>query len=97
MERYRCLLFQFSRIDRLRQKYNVLLQMNCSTAIDAGSFWRRKYAEALIRSKRLDFIASDAHDASRRTCKMREAYEAVKRIAGETYARRVTSGIIEDR
>jgi len=71
------------------------IRMGCRVQVTAGSLTGRfgktaqKVAEQLLRDRWVHFLATDAHDVTRRPPLLREAYEAVVRTHGQDCAERL--------
>lgn len=93
VERYECLTRRPSRLGELKDELDVCFQVNCATIIQSKGFAIRHFLKKLIEWDMLDAIATDAHHAKTvRTVNMREAYQALKREYGASYARHLTDG-----
>lgn len=75
IERYACLT-KAGLLPRLRQKYGIRCQVNCSTVLHSG-FWQRRRLDHWLRDGLVDAISSDAHNCGSRPTQMRSAYEAL--------------------
>jgi protein-tyrosine phosphatase len=68
------------------------IRIGCRVQVTAGSVTGRfgktaqRLAEQLLRDRWVHFLATDAHDVTRRPPLLREAYEAVARAHGREYA-----------
>lgn len=89
VERYRC-LEQRGLLEKLKARYPIACQMNCSTVLEPGSFWQKRRVERWLRKGVIDVIASDTHNTTSRPVKLREAYEKLKTDFGEETADRLT-------
>lgn len=65
-------------------------QMNGSTVLEPGSFWKRRRVERWLSSGVIDVVASDAHNTTSRPVNLREAYQKLKLTFGEETADRLT-------
>ncbi len=88
-ERIRCLARRPERAIEAREEYGVILQVNCDTVLAPRGFFERRFVARMLRAEAVDLIATDAHGASRRPPRMREAMAAVRQRCGEDYARRL--------
>lgn len=89
VERYDC-LYRAANAYRLKHRYDIRYQMNCSSVIDRCGFFKKRCINKWLRSGLIDYVASDAHDCSRRPFRMREAYNNLKMRFDETYAKSLT-------
>jgi protein-tyrosine phosphatase len=88
VERYRFLTARPERMRRLKGKYGALFQVNCPALMERGRFSMGR----LLREGLIDFAATDAHDATKRGCRMSSAYQRLERIAGSDVAKALTGG-----
>lgn len=88
-ERYRCLESR-GLLEKLKARYPVACQMNGSTVLEPGSFWKRRRVERWLSSGVIDVVASDAHNTTSRPVNLREAYQKLKLTFGEETADRLT-------
>ncbi len=71
------------------------IRMGCRVQVTAGSVMGRfgkaaqRSAEQLLRNRWVHFLATDAHDVTRRPPLLREAYEVVARTQGQDCAERL--------
>ena len=89
VERYRCLESR-GLLEKLKARYPVACQMNGSTVLEPGSFWKRRRVEHWLSSGVIDVVASDAHNTTSRPVNLREAYQKLKLTFGEETADRLT-------
>lgn len=89
VERYRCLESR-GLLEKLKARYPVACQMNGSTVLEPGSFWKRRRVERWLSSGVIDVVASDAHNTTSRPVNLREAYQKLKLTFGEETADRLT-------
>lgn len=89
VERYRCLESR-GLLEKLKARYPVACQMNGSTVLEPGSFWKRRRVERWLNSGVIDVVASDAHNTTSRPVNLREAYQKLKLTFGEETADRLT-------
>lgn len=91
IERYECLYGKGAW--RLKDKADVKYQVNCSTALEESAYVRGMIRRMTVRKwfsdGLIDFIASDAHDISRRPSRMRAAYGEIARRYGQDEADRM--------
>ena len=89
VERYRCLVRAPERAADIREEYGLLYQMNCSTVLRPGGFWKRSFVRRMLQLQAIDAIATDAHDSARRPARMRAAHQRIARRYGADYAQRL--------
>jgi len=90
IERYRCLRHRTSRVILLRDRYGVLMQLNCSAVVQSRGYFADRYIKTLLSRRLIDFIATDAHDLENRRSRMMDAYDILKKEYGEEYANKLT-------
>ncbi len=76
VERYAC-LSNMDYMEELHDDLEIVLQVNCSTAMDRGFFSGRWFRKAM-KLDLIDLISSDAHNVTTRRCKMLKCYETLK-------------------
>ena len=84
VERYRCLESR-GLLEKLKARYPVACQMNGSTVLEPGSFWKRRRVERWLSSGVIDVVASDAHNTT-------SGQSAGSLSKAETHLRRGNSG-----
>lgn len=89
IERYDCLAGG-AVLHRIKNEYPIRCQVNCSTVIEPGGFFRRRRIEGWLRDGLVDVVASDMHNTSVRPERMRAAYDRLVRLCGEERADRLT-------
>lgn len=89
IERYEA-LFHRNNIYRLKDKCDLIYQMNCSAVIEGVGFWRNNAVKRWMRDHIIDRIASDCHDARVRPIRMNEAYLEICSCYGVDLANRLT-------
>lgn len=92
VERYRCLAVRPSRAIALKDELDVAFQMNCSSVLDKRGFFERRFVERMLDEEMIDFIATDAHNATSRPVRMKAAWRKLKELYGASYARGLTDG-----
>ncbi len=76
------------RIWSFRQN-GVMIQMNADAIVGRRGFFEKRRIRALLKAGYVDFVSSDAHDASARSPKLRKAYEYVSEKYGTDYANKI--------
>ena len=89
VERYWC-LYSWKNAAKLREKYGVKYQVNCSTIVEGCSFFRGMKLRQWFEEGLVDCVASDAHGSRKRPFQMRAAYRALRDVYGRKYADRLT-------
>ncbi len=89
IERYPC-LEKHGLLEKLQESYPVKYQVNCSTVLEPGGFWRKRRLDHWFKEGLVEVIASDAHNDSSRPVKIAAAYERLKQQYGEEAADRLT-------
>lgn len=87
IERFPCLA-KGGMLPRMRERYGVHCQVNCSALLNAGFFQRRKL-EHWIREGWVDAISSDAHNCASRATRMQAAWQWLCTRLDEETARRL--------
>lgn len=85
IERYRC-LNELDRVARLREDYDVCMQVNANTILRGASLLNGRWTRRALRRDLIDLVASDAHNVEGRACRMREAYQYLEHAAGRVTA-----------
>ncbi len=82
-----------NRFDTIEQWVNegAFLQITAQSVLGTFGSAARKFSERLIEKGLVHFIASDAHDTSYRTPKLKEAFEWLKGRYGPEYATLITT------
>lgn len=75
-------LFYGNRVKKLKEKHDVLLQMNASAIIYGRGIFRNFHIWKWIRNGLVDCIASDAHNCTSRPFCMRKVYSILSRKVG---------------
>jgi len=89
-ERYRCLHFG-SRLNRLRQGYRVVIQVNAETLLRPGSFLMRRWIRQAMENEWIDVVASDAHDVEHHPCLLGQCAAHIENVWGRAAAERICS------
>lgn len=80
VERYQYLMGNLRLLKQLKSECSVLYQMNCAAL--SGRFYTRRFAARLLKEQLIDFASTDAHNATTRSCNMKEFYQAAEDILG---------------
>jgi len=94
MERYYCLLKHPKQVDKLRDNFQVKLQVNCRTVIKSQGFWGNRFVKHVFEEELVDALGTDAHNTGARCVCMKAAYQAIKKEYGSAYAHRLTNGSV---
>lgn len=89
MERYECLRHRNNAV-RLKDSYDFHYQVNCSSVLEKGGFFKGRFVEQCLKMKLIDHVASDAHDCVRRPFRMKDAYLFLSQRYGQEYASQLT-------
>lgn len=89
IERYEC-MHRKDNAYRLKKKHRVLYQVNSNTVIESRGFFKDLRIRKWFKDELIDFVASDAHDLSRRPFRIREAHQALCERYGKAYADELT-------
>ena len=90
VERYANLFKSPKRMEELRKRYKVVMQMNCATVLGGKGWLRDRQAWKALDGKWIDIIASDAHNTSSRPPKLLAAYEFLEEEYDRKYAQWLT-------
>lgn len=88
VERYPPILNDFSLAGELRDM-GALIQVNADALIGKDGFGLKRFTGKLLKNDLIDFIGSDAHNTSDRSCKIGRAYDFVCRKKGKEEADRI--------
>lgn len=89
IERYPCL--EHGRLlAELRQRYPIRCQVNASTILVPGGFFRKRRIDHWLREGLIDAISSDAHGTHHRPTQMQAAYSALEAVYGASFADQLT-------
>lgn len=88
IERFPCLA-KGGMLPRMRQRYGVSCQVNCSALLQSG-FWQRRKLEHWLKEGWVDAISSDAHNCTSRPTRMQDAYQWLCTHLDEETAHRLT-------
>lgn len=76
-ERYNALR-KIKNISDLKDQLSALIQINANTVLSAKGFLQKLWLKRVMKHDLCDAIATDAHNASSRKCRMKACYELVK-------------------
>ncbi len=100
VERYEISLKDRSLVDELLEM-GALIQVNADSVMGARGFRTKRFCRKLLKSEKVHFIASDAHDPIRRPPLLRECFLYVHKKYGAAYAAKVfyhnAQAVIENR
>ncbi|HRX09991.1 MAG TPA: hypothetical protein P5559_12650 [Candidatus Limiplasma sp.] len=85
-ERYCCLVSDIRLIETLRSMFEVRLQVNCASVLTRRRHAAKGAPARWLREGLVDYVATDAHNASTRPVNMAACYEALMKTYGEGYA-----------
>lgn len=88
-ERLRCFWFNPEELIRLRSELEIRIQLNAGAVLNPRNLWTGRLTRRLLKEGAADYIASDAHNLSRRKTRMRETYRRVADEYGVSMARRL--------
>lgn len=89
VERYQCLYLR-KHASSLKEHHNVRYQVNANTVLSSRGFFRRHILQDWFCRGLVDFVASDAHDCSKRPFLIKKAYDTLERLYGQAEAMRLT-------
>ncbi len=90
VERYQCFRWSPRRALRFREETGALFQMNAQTLLKPFSLACLYFRNRLMKSRAIDFVASDAHGFAGRPVNLDQAYEWLLQHADKAYADRLT-------
>lgn len=90
VERYGCLR-EGDRAEKLRDEYGVRFQLNAGTVIKNAKLLGDPWVKRMLKHRRIDIVASDAHNAAERPCRIAEAFAILEKKYGADYARDLCS------
>lgn len=91
VERYE-VLRNLKNVHRLREQFDVYMQMNANTIIDKRSFFTDRWVKHMLGDGCIDCAATDAHNLSSRVCRMRACYDVLKEKYDENLADELCGG-----
>ena len=65
------------------------MQVNADSIIGKGGFFTTRFCRKLMKADLLHFIASDCHDSTIRTSRIKEAFDTVSAKMGQEYAEKI--------
>lgn len=77
VERYQGLR-NLNHVRELRDSYGVYMQMNTNTVVNKKGFFFERWVRHMLEEGYIDFVASDSHNVTTRSCNMRLCYEMLK-------------------
>lgn len=89
-ERLKCFHGRINVLHQLKDCFQVRLQVNADAIVMGTSFFSRNVVSHLLRSKLVDYVASDAHDVQMRKVQMEAAYLKLCSSYGTEYADELT-------
>ncbi len=84
IERYAC-LDEPEKVEALLQM-RVYLQMNADTVLRGQELLRGRYVRTLLKRGYIHFVATDAHDLTRRRPQMKKSWSYISKLCGREYA-----------
>ena len=84
-ERYD-VLRKIDRIKELKEYLGTTIQINTNTVLSKTGFFQKRWLKKVLEKGLCDVIASDAHNTSFRSCKMKECYKLLKQEWGKQMA-----------
>ncbi len=88
-ERYACIRQDSNRLLELKEDFRTLVQINASDLSGEAGFWMKRYCQRLLKKDMIDFIATDAHNASGRAPLIQKCVQYVVDKKGQDYAERI--------
>ena len=96
IERLRALRGKWALIEKLRDTYDLRIQMDCEAVPRGAGLFLPSFARDALKRGIVDYVASDAHDVNGRRSQMRQTYETIKRKWDAGLAERLMSGNAEE-
>lgn len=85
VERYQALR-NLKHVRELRESYGVYMQMNTNTVVNRKGFFFDRWVRHMLDEGLIDFVATDSHNVSTRSCNMRLCHEMLKARYGADVA-----------
>lgn len=85
VERYKLFRSDMTLIDELLQM-GALFQLNGDSVLGKCGFATKRFCHKLLRTGKVQFIASDAHDMNNRSPQLRECFVHIRKKYGQEYA-----------
>lgn len=86
VERLRCFHGQTDALHRLKDSFDLRVQVNADSIPDRRPLFSRNIALHLLQSGLVDYVASDAHDVQVRRIRMQAAYDRLCLHCGADFA-----------
>ena len=90
VERYQCMLGSVENV-RILHKMGVHIQVNAGSVAGDYGFKVKHFIKKLMKEHLIDYIGTDAHNASGRKPAMEKCAEVVRKICDEEYAQALLS------
>lgn len=90
IERYAC-LSDLRRVEELKDRYGVRIQVNCSLFVHRQGFLRRRWIKSIMKSGLIDYVSTDTHDMPGREPAMGQCYDILLKEYGEDTASALTN------
>ena len=90
VERYQCFRWSPRKALRFREETGALFQMNAQTLLKPFSLACLYFRNRLMKSRAIDFVASDAHGVAGRPVNLDQAYDWLLQHTDKAYADRLT-------
>ncbi len=90
-ERYAALR-SLKNVRKLRDEFGVYIQINANTVINKRGFFADRWLRQMLANGYVDCVATDAHNLSSRSCKMRKCHEVLSEKYGEDLADELCGG-----
>lgn len=88
VERYQCLR-RLSNIEKLKDEYQVLMQVNAATILEPTGIFEKIWLKRALKADLIDIVASDAHNLGHRNNVLKQSYERILKEFGEEQAQRM--------
>lgn len=89
IERYAC-LSDIAKIEELRDRYGVRIQVNCSLFARKQGFLRKRWIKNVMKYGLIDYVSTDTHDMPGREPLMAQCYDVLVKDYGKDTAMALT-------
>ena len=90
IERYFC-LSDIHRVEELKQRYGVRMQVNCSLFVRKQGFFTRRWIRNMMKNGLIDYVSTDTHDMPGREPSMGQCCDVLTKGYSADVARALTS------
>jgi len=90
IERYNKIVFSPSKLWRLKDKYQLFLQIDADCLLNEQNYFTYRMIKQFLSKGLIDYVSSDAHDTEKRKCNLSAAHLKLSNLCGESNADRLT-------